>query len=187
MTHHLIRALCASTLVVAAACGGAAPEPTPAPASDPAPAPAAQSAAPAAAPAQTTPEPAKDEDGHSHTAPHGGALLELGDHFAFLELVVEPDTGKMTLYVLDGEAEKAVRLTHKAISVRVEAPTGVGTLDLQGRANTLTGETVGDTSEFVATHAGLKGATKVQARVGEIVVKGQTLRDLSITWPGDHD
>lgn len=186
MTHHLIRALCASTLVVAAACGGAAPEPTPAPASDPAPAPAAQSAAPAA-PAQTTPEPAKDEDGHSHTAPHGGALLELGDHFAFLELVVEPDTGKMTLYVLDGEAEKAVRLTHKAISVRVEAPTGVGTLDLQGRANTLTGETVGDTSEFVATHAGLKGATKVQARVGEIVVKGQTLRDLFITWPGDHD
>ena len=186
MTHHLIRALCASTLVVAAACGGAAPEPTPAPASDPVPAPAAQRAAPAA-PAQTTPEPAKDEDGHSHTAPHGGALLELGDHFAFLELVVEPDTGKMTLYVLDGEAEKAVRLTHKAISVRVEAPTGVGTLDLQGRANTLTGETVGDTSEFVATHAGLKGATKVQARVGEIVVKGQTLRDLSITWPGDHD
>ena len=47
---------------------------------------------------------------HEHTAPHGGALVGLGKEFAHVELVLEKATGKLTGYVLDGEAEKPVRL-----------------------------------------------------------------------------
>lgn len=182
MTHLLLRSLCVSMVFVAAACGGPSSEPASTTSSTP-PAAAAPVAPAPAAPAEA----AKDEDGHAHTAPHGGALVELGDHFAFLEWVVDPDAGRITLYVLDGEAEKPIRLAQKAVTVTVTSPAGIGRLDLQGRANTLTGETVGDTSEFVATHAALKGVAKFEARLSEISVKGQALKDLSIVWPDSHD
>ena len=42
---------------------------------------------------------------HEHHAPHHGALEVLGDEFAHVELVLDEKTGRLTAYVLDGEAE----------------------------------------------------------------------------------
>jgi len=154
--------------VGAIACGGEAP--TPAPAPEVAPAPAAASATPG------------DDDGHAHEAPHGGVLVEVGEHFAFLEVVLDADTGSLTAYVLDGEAEKALRITQPSISLTFETPSSVAkqTLILAAKANVLTGETVGDTSEFAAISPALKGQTMFTARVSELTVKGQTFRDLAV-------
>lgn len=155
-------------LAVSTACGGDAPEPA---------APATPAAIPAAQPA--------GEEGHHHTAPHGGALLELGEHFSFLELVVDPATGRVTLYVLDGEAEKAVRVAHPNLTLTLIEPAGItASLTLEARASTLTGETVGDSSEFVGVLEALKGANAVKARLATIVVKGQTFDGLELVWPG---
>ena len=46
---------------------------------------------------------------HEHTAPHGGTLVVFGNEFAHIELVLDQTTGKLTAYVLDGEAEKSVQ------------------------------------------------------------------------------
>ena len=64
-----------------------------------------------------TPAP-EPEGGHEHVAPHGGALVELGEELAHLELVHDPTTGTLTAYVLDGEAEQAVRVSASAPSSR---------------------------------------------------------------------
>jgi len=145
------------TVVFAVACGGEAPPPA----------------------AGTTA--AADNEGHAHTAPHGGALVELGEHFAFLEVVLDGDAGRVTVYVLDGEAEKAVRITQPTLNLTFEAPTALAghNLVLAAKANTLTGETVGDTSEFVMTSPALKGHTTFTARIGEVTVKGQAFKDLT--------
>jgi hypothetical protein len=152
-------------LVAALACG--APEPTP-------PTPSTPSA--------TTP-PAASAESHAHEAPHGGTLVELGEHFGFLEFVLDAAAGRLTVYVLDGGAEQAVRIAQPAMTVTFDAPEAVAgqTLTLAAKANVLTGETVGDTSEFVVTHPALKGQTTFSARVGEVVVKGQTFKDLAVT------
>jgi hypothetical protein len=151
---------------IAVACGGEAPTPAP----EVAPAPAAASVTPG------------DDDGHAHEAPHGGVLVEVGEHFAFLEVVLDADTGSVTAYVLDGEAEKALRIAQPAISLTFETPSSVAkqTLILAATANVLTGETVGDTSEFAAISPALKGQTMFTARVSELTVKGQTFRDLAV-------
>lgn len=162
-------------IMLAAGCGSSEPAPAP-PTAEPSPAPAP--AAPAAAE-----EPGGD--GHHHTAPHGGALLELGEHFSFLELVVDPATGRVTLYVLDGEAEKAVRVAHPNLTLTLIEPAGItAPLTLEARASTLTGETVGDSSEFAGVLEALKGAAAVKARLATIVVKGQTFDGLELAWPG---
>lgn len=185
--------------ILLAACGGAPESAAPPPSAAPAPASPTAGAIPdtTAAPssAGATPVAAgdtnakKDDDGHTHEAPHGGALLELGDHFGFLELVVDPDAGTATLYVLDGEAEKAVRVAHPTLSLTMTEPAAVGgaPLVLVAQASSLTGETVGDSSQFVVTHAALRGVTMVKARLATITVKGQTFTDLALEWPDDHE
>jgi hypothetical protein len=125
-----------------------------------------------------------DHKGHHHEAPHGGTLVEIGDHFAFLELVHDEAAGTLTLYVLDGSAEKAVRVTHQALTFRLERPSGPAqAIELKARARALTGETVGDTSEFVGTSDVLKGLKSGRGTLAEIVIKGQTLKDLAVKWP----
>jgi hypothetical protein len=135
----------------------------------------------ASEPTPPTP-PTSASDNHAHEAPHGGTLVELGEHFGFLEFVLNGETGTLTAYVLDGGAEQAVRIAQPTLTVTLDAPQALAgqALTLAAKANVLTGETVGDTSEFVVTHAALKGLTTFSARVTEVVVKGQAFKDLTV-------
>lgn len=45
--------------------------------------------------------------GHGHKGPHGGHLLEVGDHVAHLEVMHDESAGKMTIYVLGPDAKSA--------------------------------------------------------------------------------
>ena len=132
---------------------------------------------------------------HEHTAPHGGTLVVLGEEFAHVEFVLEKATGKLTGYVLDGEAEKPVRLTQGVIELKIEQLNSERTLALQllAVANVLTGETQGDTSQFAGGSDELIGATEFHAEIVAIAVKGQIFVDVDFEFPdgnegggGDH-
>lgn len=116
-----------------------------------------------------TPPPAK----HAHQAPHGGTLVELGEEFAHVELVIESATGKVTAYVLDGEAERPIRVEQKEIVLQ-------GKVTLQAVGSPLTGEKPGDTSQFEGQSDALKGAKELDGTIVRIVVKGRELRDVPL-------
>lgn len=160
------------------ACGSNAPAPAPA-------APAAESARAAA-----TTKAADDhveEGGHEHEAPHGGSLVEFGEEFAHLELVLDASTGQLTAYVLDGEAEQSVRLPAQAIELRLTTPASDAPVRLLPVANPLSGETVGDTSMYAATVPGLKGLSAFSGAFVELTVKGQTFTNVQFEYPAtDH-
>ena len=61
---------------------------------------------------------------HEHHAPHKGTLVELGEEFSHLEIVLDPASGKITAYALDGEAEKAVRLKQAEIVLKITGVKG---------------------------------------------------------------
>lgn len=130
---------------------------------------------------------------HEHTAPHGGTLVVLGEEFAHVEFVLEETTGKLTAYVLDGEAEKPVRLTEKTIELKINRLNSEQTMALQLQAvpNVLTGETEGDTSQFEGQLDALVGTTEFQVEIASIAVKGQTFTDVDFNFPegneGAHD
>lgn len=129
---------------------------------------------------------------HHHTAPHGGALVVLGEEFAHIEFVLEESTGKLTGYVLDSEAEKPVRLTQKSIELKINGlKMGQAiTLQLNAVANVLTGETEGDTSQYEGQSDVLKGVTEFRAQITSIAVKGQHFADVDFDFPegneGEH-
>ena len=130
---------------------------------------------------------------HEHTAPHGGTLVVLGDEFAHVEFVLEKSTGKLTGYVLDGEAEKPIRLSQETIELKINRLNAGQTLPLQLTAveNILTGETRGDTSQFAAQSDELLSATEFHAEIVSVAVKGQTFTDVDFKFPegneGRHD
>ena len=69
----------------------------------------------------TTSQDNKDShSGHHHDAPHGGTLVVFGEEFAHIELLLEKKTGKLTCYVLDGEAKNGVRISQEKIKLNIE-------------------------------------------------------------------
>ena len=129
---------------------------------------------------------------HHHTAPHGGALVVLGEEFAHVEFVLEEKTGKLTGYVLDSEAEKPVRLSQKTIELKINRlQSGQSiTLQLKAAANVLTGETEGDTSQYEGQSDALKGMAEFNAQIASIAVKGQHFTEVDFDFPegneGEH-
>jgi hypothetical protein len=139
--------------------------------------------------------PADEEHHHEHTAPHGGTLVVLGDEFAHLELVLDPETGSLTAYVLDGEAENAVRIAQESIEIKIKdssvqdngAATDGYTVSLKTVANVLTGETAGDSSEFEIQSDRLKGARKFGAVIRKIDIKGQRFTNVDFRFPEGNE
>jgi hypothetical protein len=135
----------------------------------------------------------KDDHGHHHhKAPNGGTLIALGDHFAHLELVLDKETGRLKAFVLDGEAEKAVRLKQDSIVIEALLPAADGeptttTLTLRPSSNVLTGEKVGDTSLFEGGYESLKGVEKFTGVVKELEIKGTTLKDVKFQFPEGNE
>lgn len=119
---------------------------------------------------------------HEHAAPHGGALVELGEEFAHLELVWEAATGKLSLYVLDGEASNGVRLKRKNVVI----VTGGQKYTLLPVGSPLSGETENDTSHFQGTVAPLKGKSQWEAELPEITVLGKKFEHVDLDFPSDH-
>ncbi|NUM52732.1 MAG: hypothetical protein HUU46_03730 [Candidatus Hydrogenedentes bacterium] len=155
-----------------------APQPPPAP-------------PPAAAPTgsvEARAEPEHDDHEHHHTAPHGGTLILVGDHAGQLEFVLEPATGALTMYALDGEAENAVRLNSLGIAMNITIP-GKPAFDIQLKPveNVLTGETTTSTSQYAAQSDDLKGVTEFGAVIPELSFRGMEFENVEIAFPEGNE
>lgn len=127
--------------------------------------------------------------GHAHVAPHGGALVLLGKHGSgyHLEVVLAED-GLFDVYVLDGEAEKFVRVKQENLSLQV-SPIGDGnatTVTLSAVADKTTGEAVGDTSRFSA-QTNFGGLKKFEGVVNAILIKGASFENVAFRYPEGNE
>src|ERR1041385_7416284 len=120
---------------------------------------------------------------HEHKPPHGGTLVEIGEEFAHLELVLDQATGQLTAYALDEEAENSIRLPQKEIELTI----GPATIKLAAIDNPLTGETVGDTSEFRSPAGALKGQDRFSGVIKKIHIKGQSFDSVPVNFPQEND
>jgi len=122
---------------------------------------------------------------HQHDAPHGGALIVIGDHAGHLEFVLDGASGTLTMYVLDGEAENAVPLGSIGLAMQIAAP-GKGPIMVQLKpvANVLTGETEASSSQYSAQSGDLEGVTEFSGVLPELAFRGMELDNVAVTYPG---
>jgi hypothetical protein len=134
------------------------------------------------------------EEAHSHSHSHdplyGGTLIAFGDHFAHAEVVLDATAGTLTLYLLDGGAEAPVRVAQESITVEVTPRTQGAektSLTLQPVANPLTGETVGDTSQFQIQDPSLAGVSEFDGVIVSVSIKGSELKDVAFGYPEGNE
>lgn len=124
---------------------------------------------------------------HEHKAPRGGTLIELGDdHGQQMEFVIDHNNGKVWAYILKDHAERPARITQKEIVLTVHKGEGSAeefAVTLTAVANELSGEKVGDTSEFAGQSDKLKTAKIFEATVTSVSVKGQEFKNVKFSFP----
>lgn len=118
--------------------------------------------------------------GHTHRAPHGGTLVEIGQHAYNLELVREAATGKLTAYVLDGHAENFIRVAIPSFELVAITGGERKPLTMRAVANTATGETVGDTSQFEAQADWLKNTAEFPGLISSIDIRGTKFDNVAL-------
>jgi hypothetical protein len=122
------------------------------------------------------------QEQHRHTALHPGAVIvEVGEHFAQMEVALDPETGALSLWLLDHD--NSIRI--EAPSIPVELTVGDETFSVVclAQASPLTGESVGDSSEFKGLDERLAGVDRVTGVVGAVKVRGASFSGLVFDWP----
>lgn len=126
------------------------------------------------------PSPQFDEsrDHHVHQGPHNGTLVELGDHKYSIEFVHDHAAGSLTLYVLDAHAENFIRLPDRSIEALVQRNGQPTPLTLAAVANSATGETVGDSSQFTGSADWLRSSQTIELAIPSLTVRGMVFEDI---------
>jgi hypothetical protein len=124
---------------------------------------------------------------HVHKAQHGGTLVAFGDEFANLELVLDPKEGLLTAYAFGPHAEKPIRLSALTIEIDVTLGGEEVRLSLDAVGSPLTGETPGDTSEFVVADDRLRGVTEFEGVVRDVELRGRRFDAVPFRFPAAAD
>lgn len=121
---------------------------------------------------------------HRLVAPHGGVLIPFGNEFAHLELLLEPDAGRLSAWVLDGEAARGVQVAQPSLVIVASAADGPPErIVLDAVTRTLTGERVGHTSEFGGTAPWLRGRREFDGMLERLDLGGARLESIAFNYP----
>lgn len=105
-------------------------------------------------------------------APHHGALVKMGKEYAYTEFILDPTKGELTLYVLDADAAKPVRLAQEAVRVSGTADGHPFTVKMNAVANPENGEKKWDSSVFRGDSKDLEGVQQLDASIFFIRISG---------------
>jgi hypothetical protein len=164
-------------LILLATCGGAACGSEP-------PVKAAAVGGPEASPAlnDETARMFENVETHADSPPHGGVVVELGSHAAHAEVVLVPDSGEVTVHILDADGQPGKRIAQPSILADVETSGRSVRLELQ--AAPLDDEMRGDASRFSGTSEELIRAGEAKVVLRWILVDGVVYSDSAAIWGG---
>lgn len=114
---------------------------------------------------------------HSHEAPNGGVLTEVGEHAASLEWLVED--GQFKIYIFDGCAEKPIRVAQKEIKVVLKVDEEKE-ISLTPVTNKLTGEKPGDSNTFAADVSDLSKEKISAITVHSVAIQGIDYKNVNL-------
>jgi hypothetical protein len=126
-----------------------------------------------------------DEHAHESGGPHGGAIVELGEHHA--EVVHDDAARTVTVYILDGAATANVPVDAKEAVINITRE-GLGK-QFNLSASPIEGEPEGRSSRFVSSDAELAKELDNESAAAVFVVSidGQQHRGMVEHHHDDHD
>ena len=125
-------------------------------------------------------------DVHYHAPPHGGVLVELGEHGSGynLELFLE-DQGFLQIFVWDAHVDNLVRIEQENVDLLIPEDNGTQkTIVCTAVADAATGETVGDTSLFASSEK-IADQLPIKGVIPSIKVTGKTYENVTFEFNGN--
>jgi hypothetical protein len=120
---------------------------------------------------------------HHHDPPHGGAGVTLGDEEAHIEFLVDAEAGTVTAWFFKPHMERYLRIKAESFVVLARLPDGEASMTFAAVANAGTGETIGDTSQFVARADWLASVVSFDAVLPEVSIRGRVYRSVAFNYP----
>ncbi len=121
--------------------------------------------------------------GHVHVAPHGGAVVILGDETYHLELVRDAGRGVLQAFVLDGHMENFIRSAEPSFEIVASVDGEKRPLVFLPVSDAATGEKPGDASLFEASAEWLKTTARFDAVLTSITIRGSTFLAVPFAFP----
>mgnify|MGYP000624864153 FL=1 len=124
---------------------------------------------------------------HNHPAPHGGQLVELGEHGSGfnLELVLH-EQGFLQIYVLDAHVQNFVRISANSIDIEITDQNGTARIiTCEPIEDPITGETVGNTSLFTSTER-INEILPLQGVINKIDIMEFPYENVEINFSGNQ-
>ena len=112
--------------------------------------------------------------------------MTLGDEEVHIEFLVDAEAGTVTAWFFKPHMERYLRIKAESFAVLAKLPNGEARLTFAAVANAGTGETVGDTSQFVARADWLAGARSFDAVLPEVSVRGTVYRSIAFNYPNGN-
>jgi len=109
--------------------------------------------------------------------------VTLGDEEAHIEFLVDAEAGTVTAWFFKPHMEQYLRIKAESFAVLAKLPDGEAKLTFAAVPNAGTGETVGNTSQFVARADWLAGVESFDAVLLEVSVRGRVYRSVSFNYP----
>ena len=125
-------------------------------------------------------------DVHYHAPPHGGVLVELGEHGSGynLELYLE-DQGYLQIFVWDAHVDNLVRIEQENVDLLIPEDNGTPkTIVCAAVTDAATGETVGDTSLFASSEP-MADQLPLKGVIPSIKVIGKTYENVPFEFTGN--
>ncbi len=108
--------------------------------------------------------------------------MTLGDEEAHIEFLADAEVGTITAWFFTPHMERYLRIKAESCAVLAHQPAGEARLAFKAVANAGTGETVGDTSQFVAGADWLAGVEAFDAVLLEVNVQGRVYRNVAFKY-----
>jgi hypothetical protein len=124
---------------------------------------------------------------HEYHAPHGGTIVRLGREEYHLEFVRDTAAGKLTVYVLDSNAQLAVRTRETSLELVATIGAEKRPLALQAVPDATAGETIGDASRFEAQADWLKTTGRFDAELARIKIRNLTFLRVPFHFPRGNE
>ena len=109
--------------------------------------------------------------------------MTLGDEEAHIEFLVDAEAGTVTAWFFTPHMERYLRIKAESFEVLAKRTNGEAKLTFTGVANAGTGETVGDTSQFVARADWLVGVEAFDGVLPEVSIHGRVYRSVAFNYP----
>jgi hypothetical protein len=123
---------------------------------------------------------------HNHPAPHGGQLVELGEHGSGfnLELVLH-EQGFLQIYVLDAHVQNFVRISANSIDIEITDQNGnTKNITCEPVADPITGESIGNTSLFTSTER-INEILPLKGVINQIDIMEASYENVEINFSGN--